>query len=677
MMNTLGFRGGCERDRRLGGGGVDVSCCASFAPLLTLVVLSGLRSQANIVAALSPEDFARVLNSRNPVWLEIQAGNTAVTAADVGFDVEADADADQETEAETETEVEAGVDAEADADADAEVDVDSEDAPEDKSLLAAEAVVRCRVARGAGSCQTNAACPASFGSPFPSPTCRSGTYCCVPKTRAGGSSGGTGGSSGGTGGSSGGTGGSSGGTGGSSGGTGGSSGGTGGSSGGTGGSSGGTGGSSGGTGGSSGGTGGHAGRQTKGRPGAPIIVQPRIAVSSYLPVERPLTDWRSLEDRVCQVFYKMFLYRYGTRGMSAASIPGWNRNPSSFCERTLVGRPNEQLVIDTYKKVMRVKDHTYMNPIVSQHTSTIEQQLQCGSCWAQASIGSIEVAQAKKGSRAALSVQQILDCIRTSNSNGCNGGTPMDALRYARTHGMATAAAYPYTARQGTCRESLGSRGPRLTTGWVLPNLLTRRAMGNIKNFAVCTTPRCENQWTYELDLVLAVETQGPYIAYVDATQWQRYRTGIFPSAACSSTLEAGNHIVQLMGYGLDGPSGIPYWLGQWRGGSLDAMRCFRVLVPLTRSAVSHPAVHVVYSQEQLVSCCPSSRRWLNLTSSSVLMLLSALARSCHQGSAVGYAGVHPPADGQERVRYRPYSTDTRPCSARLQLREDSSAHLA
>jgi hypothetical protein len=124
--------------------------------------------------------------------------------------------------------------------------------------------------------------------------------------------------------------------------------------------------------------------------------------------------------------------------------------------------------------------------------------------WAQSAIGSFEVELKKRGKYTEpLSVQQLLDCVRTSSSNGCKGGTPMDALAWLKKHGAATEREYPYMGVQGRCKTRLGKKGP-LSIGWH-------------KAIPACTTAHCDNQFRFELDLMLQVKNQGPFIAYVDA----------------------------------------------------------------------------------------------------------------------------------------------------------------
>ena len=86
----------------------------------------------------------------------------------------------------------------------------------------------------------------------------------------------------------------------------------------------------------------------------------------------------------------------------------------------------------------------------------IQDQGQCGSCWAFSSVAAMEGAHAiKTGTLLKLSEQQFVDCDK--RSSGCNGGLEIWAFNYAKTHAITTEAAYPYTAKDGTCKSTSGS----------------------------------------------------------------------------------------------------------------------------------------------------------------------------------------------------------------------------
>jgi len=75
----------------------------------------------------------------------------------------------------------------------------------------------------------------------------------------------------------------------------------------------------------------------------------------------------------------------------------------------------------------------------------------CDASWAFAVTGLVEADHLiRAGTLFSLSEQELVDC--SGSASGCSGGSPVAALRTVIARGLATAAAYPYTARQGTCR---------------------------------------------------------------------------------------------------------------------------------------------------------------------------------------------------------------------------------
>lgn len=57
----------------------------------------------------------------------------------------------------------------------------------------------------------------------------------------------------------------------------------------------------------------------------------------------------------------------------------------------------------------------------------------------------------KKGTKALLSEQQLIDC-ETYKAKGCKGGHPLIGLKYIRDNGIATEQDYPYKAEDGECK---------------------------------------------------------------------------------------------------------------------------------------------------------------------------------------------------------------------------------
>ena len=87
-------------------------------------------------------------------------------------------------------------------------------------------------------------------------------------------------------------------------------------------------------------------------------------------------------------------------------------------------------------------------------TTVIENQGQCGSCYAFAATGALEGGYfLKTGKLIRLSAQNIMDCSDKYGNMGCDGGSADAAFEYIKENrGVDTEATYPYEARDGKCR---------------------------------------------------------------------------------------------------------------------------------------------------------------------------------------------------------------------------------
>jgi C1A family cysteine protease len=159
----------------------------------------------------------------------------------------------------------------------------------------------------------------------------------------------------------------------------------------------------------------------------------------------------------------------------------------------------------------------------------IKDQGQCGSCWAFSTTGSVEGAnQIKSGKLTSYSEQQLVDCAGSSGNQGCNGGLMDDAFEYIiKNKGIGTEADYPYTARDGKCKQVT--------------------AAGTVSKY----TDVKKND---ETGLMSAVNIE-PVSVAVDAQSWQTYKRGVM-TGPCGKQLDHG---VLLIGYGTEGAN--DYWL--------------------------------------------------------------------------------------------------------------------
>jgi len=156
----------------------------------------------------------------------------------------------------------------------------------------------------------------------------------------------------------------------------------------------------------------------------------------------------------------------------------------------------------------------------------VKDQGQCGSCWAFSTTGSTEgVVFLKHGHLTSLSEQQLMDCSKAEGNLGCSGGLMDNAFKYVEKSGLCTEAAYPYTAKDGTCKATS----------------CTMSADSKISGYKDVT--HTENALGASVDLQ-------PISVAIEADQsgFQLYKTGVF-CGVCGTNLDHG---VLAVGYGTD-----------------------------------------------------------------------------------------------------------------------------
>ncbi|CAL4978895.1 unnamed protein product [Urochloa decumbens] len=178
-------------------------------------------------------------------------------------------------------------------------------------------------------------------------------------------------------------------------------------------------------------------------------------------------------------------------------------------------------------------------------TPAMFQGANCSSCWAFASVTTMESAQAIStgGPPPVLSKQQLVDC-----DQGCGGGYLDEAFKWViRNRGITTEAAYPYTGIVGKCQSGM-QVAVRLRGYMTLPSKDEAAILRAVARQPVAVgfdgSDPCFQHYI-----------RGVYNAGCSMN-------GIYTGKACNTTLSAQNHALAIVGYGAK-PDGTKYWIAK------------------------------------------------------------------------------------------------------------------
>lgn len=176
----------------------------------------------------------------------------------------------------------------------------------------------------------------------------------------------------------------------------------------------------------------------------------------------------------------------------------------------------------------------------------VKNQGNCGSCWVFSATGAIEgITFIVTGNLTSLSEQQIIDCVSTTRSDGCNGGEAADAFEAVAddyVKGIASEASYPYVAPTTNCKTA--SACPCQTN---IPRVAFLSGYAGIGSGG-------------DPALASAIANQPVSVAVnASANLWQFYSGGIMSGNCTAQSYLDLDHAVLAVGYG--GVGAEQYWL--------------------------------------------------------------------------------------------------------------------
>lgn len=161
----------------------------------------------------------------------------------------------------------------------------------------------------------------------------------------------------------------------------------------------------------------------------------------------------------------------------------------------------------------------------------VKNQEQCGSCWAFATVASIEGSNfLTNKSLISLAEQELVDCDK--NDNGCGGGLPSNAYKdlIDNKMGLELESDYTYTARDGSCQ-----------------------AKASLEKVFIASWKQISSD---EDTIAQALMQSGPLAIGINAQWMQMYSGGVSDPLICNP--QALDHGVTIVSFGED--SGKKWW---------------------------------------------------------------------------------------------------------------------
>jgi len=197
--------------------------------------------------------------------------------------------------------------------------------------------------------------------------------------------------------------------------------------------------------------------------------------------------------------------------------------------------PKERWIAPVTNQLPASVDWVTVSPAV---VNPVQDQGQCGSCWAFSATASLESSIAISGGTLyKYSEQNFVSCSFKQGNLGCNGGMYGRAWNYAKTSPVEYESDYPYTS--GTTMKS----GSCMYNAALGHGQVSSHTSIGTDNTSIMTA-------LVGMPASIALEA--------DTAYFQSYTSGVLTCASCCGTTL--DHAVVAVGYGTD-PTAGPYYL--------------------------------------------------------------------------------------------------------------------
>jgi C1A family cysteine protease len=201
-------------------------------------------------------------------------------------------------------------------------------------------------------------------------------------------------------------------------------------------------------------------------------------------------------------------------------------------KKKFLGKKPAKFVDESREEYLPTENLTdSVNWITAGAVNPVQDQGQCGSCWAFSATAAVEGAHFISSKKLLkLSESQLVDC--DPQSEGCNGGLEVYAFQYLEKHLDELETDYPYKARTQKCAYN--------------------SSKGQVEVSTYATVPK------KSVDQLKAAIAKQPTCVSVDAedSQFMYYTGGILDTTTCGTDLD---HAITAVGYGTD--NGKNYFL--------------------------------------------------------------------------------------------------------------------